>query len=128
MTPWGFIQLAEDLDTNGLVWQPEIGDEVSFRENLEKISILVDPDGMTPTELRATFLWLPTIEQLIDQIEARQGILFHAGLELTTESVAYKTVIKAPMGHIEAIGDSMRLALGGALRDLLSNQTSSCVH
>ena len=114
-----FIQIASHLELAGLVWCPEIGDEVSIRFDPAKVSILVDPQGMTPKELRTTYLWLPTVEQMVQQVESRQAILFHAGLELTNSTFCYKTVLKAQIGPIESTGSSLREAVGLALRDLL---------
>ena len=114
-----FISVAEDLEDAGLVWSPEIGDEISFREKREVISILVDPQGLTPNELRDTYIWLPTLEQLVLQLESRQAILFHAGLDLTEGSMFYKAVIQSQVGPIESKADSLRSALGLGLRDLL---------
>ncbi len=115
------VDLAEDLEVAGLRWQPEVGDEVADREQRNPVAILVDPQGMTPDELRSVFLWLPTVEQMILQFEARQAILFHAGLELDESSCCYKTIIQAPCGTIESRGESFRISLGLALRDLLIN-------
>ncbi len=117
------IIMAEDLEHAGLVWQPEIGDEVSERHNRERVSILVDPDGMTPSELRATFLWLPTVEQLVEQVEARQGILQHMGIELSGENICYKTVLRARAREIEARAESLRISLGLALRDMMMGKS-----
>ena len=78
-----FINVAEDLELAGLIWRPEIGDEISNRHEPGAVSVLVDPQGMTPTELRSVYLWLPTVEQMVLQFEVRQAILFHAGVELT---------------------------------------------
>ena len=114
-----FVQVAEDLEFAGLLWRPEIGDEVSNRVEPASVSILVDPQGMTPAELRSVYLWLPTVEQLVFQFEARQAILYHAGLELTDTTFCYKTVIKAPERAIESKASSLREAMGIALRDLL---------
>ena len=122
------INIARELDTAGLLWQPEIGDEVSARENPDKISILVDPDGLTPSKLRQTYVWLPTVEQMIFQFEARQAILYHAGLELQEQTYCYKTVVKTQLGHIEARALSLRNSLGIALRDLLLTRNKDCVH
>ena len=113
------IVVAEDLEEAGLVWQPEIGDEISDRRVKKEISILVDPRGMTPRELRAMYLWLPTVEQLVEQVEARQAVLCHLGIELTEEDLCYRTILKAKNKQIETKGESMRISLGGALRDLL---------
>lgn len=119
MSYYPIIGVSSDLDSAGLIWQPEIGDEVSRRTQPESISILVDPDGMTPIELRSTYLWLPTVEQMVLQLEARQAILFHAGLELTDKTFCYKTVIQANMGAIESKAESLRVSLGMALKELL---------
>lgn len=113
------IEIAEDLELAGLIWQPEIGDEVASRQVKENISILVDPAGMTPIELRSTYLWLPTVEQMVEQVECRQAILFHAGLELTSSSICYKTVLQTNRGPFESTGESLRVAIGMALRELL---------
>ena len=83
-----FLQVAHDLETAGLLWQPEIGDEISQRSAPEIVSILIDPQGMTPSVLRETYVWLPTVEQLVDQLEARRAILFHAGLEINERALA----------------------------------------
>lgn len=117
-----YISVAGDLDNAGLLWQPEIGDEISLREKLGSISVLVDPQGMTPRELRSTYLWLPKLEQLIEQIEARQAILAHAGLEIGSGYLHYKTIIEYKAGKIEAKAESLRLSVGFALRDLLHNK------
>jgi len=114
-----FIQIAADLEDAGLIWQPEIGDEVSEKSMLTRISVLVDPQGMSPAQLRTIYLWLPTVEQLVSQLEARQAMLFHAGLELSEKSYAYRTVIRAPIGSFETSAPSLRCALGLGLRDLL---------
>ena len=123
MAAVNFYQVAEDLELAGLFWRPEIGDEIADRNNRAAVSILVDPKGMTPTELRSTYIWLPTIEQMVSQLEARQGILCHAGLELTEQAMAYRTVIQTPAGALESRADSIRLSMGIALRNfLLSSQ------
>jgi hypothetical protein len=114
-----FIPIAKDLEDVGLVWQPEIGDEILDRANTNTVSILVDPQGMTPSILRSTYMWLPSVEQLVLQLEARQAVLFHAGLELSEVEICYKTVIQAPLHHIETKAQSLRSSLGIALRDLL---------
>jgi hypothetical protein len=124
-----FLQIAEDLELAGLIWSPEIGDEVSYRVKPEMISILVDPQGMSPDELRSTFMWLPTVEQLLWQVEARQAILFHAGLELSHTSLSYKTVIQAPPSRqVEATSSSLRASMGLAVRDLLLKASTDNLH
>jgi len=127
-----FLQVAHDLETAGLLWQPEIGDEISQRSAPEVVSILIDPQGMTPSVLRETYVWLPTVEQLVDQLEARKAILFHAGLEINERALAYKTVVQVGRGQVEATGDTLRDAIGSALRELLiregRNQPSDIFH
>lgn len=119
-----FIPIARDLEDVGLLWHPEIGDEVLNRDDPSLVSILVDPQGMTPGKLRATYMWLPSVEQMVFQVEARQAILFHAGLELLERSVAYKTILKAQSTRVERTAESLRDALGLALRDLLLGRSS----
>ena len=114
-----FISLAEELESAGLLWRPEIGDEISDRTQPESVSVLVDPQGMTPAELRQYYLWLPSVEQMVLQMEVRQAVLFHAGLELSDISMAYKAVIRTSSGQIESMGKSLRLAVGEALHGLL---------
>lgn len=114
-----FIQVAQDLEQAGLLWNPEIGDEVASRVESELISIIVDPQGMNPSELRNSYIWLPSVEQLVMQLESRQAILFHAGLDLSEGDMIYRTVIRAKDASIEANADSLRSAVGIGLRDLL---------
>ncbi len=114
-----FLRVACELEEAGLVWQPEIGDEVIERDRFERVSILIDTHAMTPVELRQVYLWLPTLEQMVLQFEIRQAILFHAGLELTPKTVCYKAVIRSSRGPIEAVAESLRTAVGITLRDLL---------
>ena len=120
-----FIYIAQDLETAGLFWHPEVGDEVTDRSLRNPVSILVDPQGLSPDELRSNFIWLPTVEQMIHQCEARQAVLFHAGFEMTGKICGYKTVIQAPVGHIESCAESFRISLGLALRGLLMNDAKS---
>ncbi len=120
------VTVSEDLELAGLIWHPEIGDEISDRHNRDMISILVDPKGLTPVELRAAFLWIPTVEQIIEQIEARQAILSHVGFGLSEPLTGYKAIIKAKSKSIESYAETMRIALGIALRDLLLT-SDSCV-
>ncbi len=120
------IDVALDLDKAGLVWHPEIGDEIAMRESLERVSILVDPQGMTPRDLRNLFLWLPTVEQLVQQFEARQAMLFHAGLN---QGLSYEVVVKTPsQGLIETAASSLRIACGRALNQLLTMPEPAPVH
>lgn len=122
------IHLAQDLEVAGLFWNPEVGDEVADRENKNPVAILVDPQGMTPEELRSAFIWLPTVEQIIFQLEARQAILFHAGFEFSESICCYKTVIQASCGHIESKAESFRMSLGLALRDLLITDSTTVIN
>ena len=123
-----FIFVAQDLEGAGLLWHPEVGDEVADRDGQSPVAILVDPQGMTPDELRSEYLWLPTVEQMIVQFEARQAVLFHAGLEFNEKQFCYKTVIQAPRAHIESRADSFRISLGLALRDLLISDAPTIVN
>ncbi len=123
-----FVNVAEDLELAGLIWQPEIGDEISFRQSKTQISVLVDAQGMSPAQLRSTYLWLPNVEQMVFQLEARQAILFHAGLELSESQFCYKTVVKSCKGSIESQGESLRSALGMALRNLLIGDCTQSFH
>ena len=122
-----FFEIAFELEEVGLIWRPEIGDEISKRSKPESISILVDPEGMTPIELRSAYLWLPSVEQLVFQFEVRQAVLFHAGLELSAKFMAYKTVIQTQSGMIETFADTLRGALGLSLVGLLTD-SSEAVH
>ena len=115
-----FLEIAHHLDLAGLVWHPEIGDEITDRDTLERVSILVNTQGLTPRELRSQYLWLPTLEQMVVQLEARQAILEHTGLEISDRAMAYKTVVKAPCGEFLSRGQTLRLSVGIALRDLLT--------
>lgn len=119
MSNFPFHQVAEELELAGLLWLPEIGDEIAERRHRELISVLVDPHGMSPTELRSIYLWLPSVEQMVFQLEARQAMLYHAGLELTERSMVYKTVVQSPAGVIECVAESLRHSMGLALRNLL---------
>jgi len=120
-----FINLSLNLDKKGLVWYPEIGDEVSERGTLERISILVDPHGLTPSELRTNFIWLPTVEQLVEQFEARQALIYHAGIN---DGLSYEAVIRYSSGVIETCATTLRLAFGKALQELLVNASSTAIH
>ncbi len=114
-----FPEVALNLELAGLIWQPEIGDEVLSRQDEQRVSILVDPHGMSPRQLREVYLWLPTVEQMVYQFEARQVILEHAGLELSEKQLCYRTVIQSQIGPIEARAETLRTSVGLALRDLL---------
>jgi len=120
-----YIPVSVELDRSGLVWHPEIGDEVTERSSLERVSILVDPHGMTPSELRSSFLWLPTVEQLVQQLEARQALIYHAGI---TQTLLYETVIRTSFGVIETSASTLRAAFGKALRDVILKASTEIVH
>ena len=117
-----FLTVAENLEDAGLLWLPEIGDEVTPRDTREFVSILVDPAGMPIKDLRATYLWLPNVDQIVRQFEARSSILLHAGLEVDESVIRYKSIIQAKDGNIEAEGNSLRICLGMALHTLLMMQ------
>lgn len=119
METTNFVTIAWDLERAGLYWNPEIGDEVSVREEPTRISILVDPFGLSPRVLRNTYLWLPTLEQMVQQLEARQAILQHAGFQLSEKEMYYRAVIRSNQGEIEGTGETLRSALAVSLRDLL---------
>lgn len=123
-----FIYLAQDLEAAGLLWNPEVGDEVADREGKHPVAILVDPAGMSPDELRATFVWLPTVEQMLTQFEARQAVLFHAGFECNDKHFCYKTIIQAGSGHIESKAESFRESLALALRGLLITDSPTIIN
>ena len=116
------IYTSHSLDLAGLCWRPEIGDEIALRANYESVSILFDPQGMTPTELRTEYLWLPKVEQLVEQFEARQALIEHVGIN---DTLCYEAVIKSSMGLIEVKAQSIRLAFGKALWELLTGSQSS---
>lgn len=123
-----FLEVACDLDKIGLIWNPEIGDEISRRESPDQISVLVDTGGLTPPALRDSYIWLPTVEQMVLQIEVRQAILFHAGLEMSEFSYCYKTVIKSKKGAIEGSAYSFRESIGKALHDLIVVEQERSMH
>ncbi len=125
MTCEDLIHISSDLDKVGLIWHPEIGDEVVERRDDARVSILVDPQGLSPDQLREAYLWLPTMEQLVSQIEARKGLLYHVG---KTSEEEYESVVKTSIGLIRTQAESLRSALGMALRDLLSHSVSEVVH
>jgi hypothetical protein len=120
-----YIDISIELDQKGLIWNPEIGDEISLRGNDRHVSILVDPQGLTPGELRESFVWLPTVEQLISQIEFRQGLIFHAGV---TELLEYEAVIRVQEGLVEAKAPSLREAFGKALTSIMSSEITFSLH
>ncbi len=116
------IFISRSLDLAGLRWQPEIGDEVALRSDYQSVSILFDPKGLTPTELRSLYLWLPSVEQLVQQFEARAALIEHVGMK---DVLAYEAVIKAPTGLITVEAQTIRLAFGKALTNLLQGDATS---
>jgi hypothetical protein len=120
-----YIEVALELDQCGLVWHPAIGDEVIERQPDPQVSILVDSLGMSASELRRVFVWLPTLEQLIEQIEARKGIICHAGM---ADHLTYQAVVKTSYGLVELKDISLRVALAKALRALIQNSVSALIH
>lgn len=114
-----FRAVAQDLEQVGLVWRPSLGDEVSFREHPDRITVIVDPSAFPEYEFRERYLWLPKTEQLMAQLEARQAVLFHAGLELNENRFCYRAVVQVKSMSIEAEAPSLRLVLGMSLRDIL---------
>lgn len=126
MVSTGFIEVSFNLDRSGLIWHPEIGDEVVSRSSEEpRVSLLFDPQGLTPSELRGMFVWLPSLEQLVMQIEAREAFIFHAGV---SEALKYEAVVKTSAGIIEATAATLRTALGLALHDLLRQNAADVLH
>lgn len=113
------INLATRLEAAGLQWDPEIGDEVIDRSDLDKVGILVDPQGLSSDELRGNFLWLPSIEQLIFEVEHRDAVIFHAG---ATGQGNYEVVLKTASGLLRANGSEFRIALGNAFESLLCEE------
>jgi len=120
-----FTNIAFDLEDAGLLWRPSVGDEVCSREEPVKVSILVDSAGMTPKELRSFYLWLPTVEQLVFQLEVRHAVLKHAGLELKPDQMVYKSIVETNFGVIESQGKSLRGSIAVSLRDLLKFSAST---
>jgi hypothetical protein len=128
-----FVTVAVDLDNAGLMWQPEVGDEITRRDDPGATSILFDPQGLTHRQLRQIYLWLPSLDQLVLQFEARQVILSHAGLEVTESGMCYKTVLQVnyqriAQSTIEATGETLRTAMGVALQKILVGQREVEVH
>jgi len=120
-----YIDISFELDRRGLLWHPEIGDEISLRGNDRNVSILVDPNGMSPLELRQSVIWLPNVEQLVGQIETRQGLIFHAGI---TEGLEYEAIVKCHAGLIEAKANSLRVVFGKVLNSIISDSLTIPLH
>jgi hypothetical protein len=83
---------------------------------------------MTPIELREHYLWLPTVEQMVRQFEARQALLFHVGIEMDDHEFCYKTVVQSAGRSIERMAISIRQSMGLVLRDLLLARGLEEVH
>lgn len=115
------IAVSLELDRAGLVWHPEIGDEVAERATLSKVAVLVDPQGYTPTELRSYFLWLPTVEQMVLQLEAREAFIYHVGI---TKGFSYEALVKTSTGMVETSAGTLRLAFGRVLQEVLSSSVA----
>ena len=121
-----FLILAKELETIGLKWIPEVGDEVLYRGLQDgRISILVDSNGMTLYELRENYIWLPTIEQLMNEIEHRGGVLFHAGFIINDKCKKYEVVIQTLQDMIKVNHDSLREALALSLKKLMLNNINN---
>ena len=123
MVSEAFIEVADQLSKTGLVWRPEIGDEIALRPDLRKVSILFDSTGLTPPELRLEFLWLPSVEQLVEQIEARQGFIYHVGIN---EKMFYEAQIKTIEGVVSIYETNLRLVMGKALYCLINKKVTAC--
>ncbi len=118
-----FLILAKELETIGLKWIPEVGDEVLLRGLQDnRISILIDSNGMTLYELRENYIWVPTIEQLMREIEHRGGVLFHAGAVINDKNIKYEVVIQTLQDIIKVTNDSLREALALSLKKLILNK------
>jgi len=120
-----FLEIAKQLELAGIYWKPEIGDEVCSKDDPSNIFILVNTTSLTPTEIKEKYLWLPTVEQMMLQIEVRSAILKHAGLSANRTDLSYKTVIiSQETGEIESSAASLRSALGMSLRELIQKKYS----
>ena len=123
MVSEAFIEVADQLSRSGLVWRPEIGDEIALRPDLRKVSILFDPQGLVSPQLHCEFLWLPSVEQMVEQIEARQGLICHVGIN---EKMYYEAVVKTVEGVVSIYETNLRLAMGRALYGVLNKKHSNC--
>jgi len=113
-----FFNLSSQLEKSGLTWNPEIGDEVADRVTATTL-ILVDNKGLTPNQLRKLFLWLPRLEQMIEQIEARQAIISHFGFSTSLKNSGYLVEIQFRESVLSATHPDSRLAIGLGLLKLL---------
>ncbi|MDD2941649.1 MAG: hypothetical protein PHC51_01670 [bacterium] len=112
----GLINLSKELEDVGLIWQPRLGDEVVLRDDMSHVSVINANHDLNPHVLRSAYLWLPRIEQLIAQIEARQGLICHAGIN---SACAYEIVVKFPKGFIEVYEWTFRTAFALAVLRML---------
>lgn len=119
-----FTNIAFDLEHAGLSWVPSIGDEVCLRKEPNDIKVLVDPQALKAEEIKEYYLWLPSFEQMVSQLEVRQGVLAHAGLELTPSRIAYVTVIDSRLGKFESSAKTLRNSMGLSFRDFLLYSTN----
>lgn len=108
------ISLSLALEKAGLVWHPQIGDEVSERSQF-RIMILTDNNSLTPSQLRKLFVWLPRMEQIIEQIEARNGIITFFGWNSSPASFGYLARMEISGEMIETSHVDPRLAIGALL-------------
>ena len=122
-----FTVISFGLEEAGLIWQPAFGDEVVVRKEPVRVSVLVDSAGLTPEELREIYIWRPSVEQMILQVEVRQAILKHSGLELSEKAIQYLTILETHYGKIESRASSLRDSIGLSLRDFLL-LSSSPIH
>lgn len=119
-----FASLAFDLEQAGLNWAPSIGDEICLRSEPEEIKVLVDPQALSGDEVKKNYLWLPSFEQMVSQLEVRQGILTHAGLDLSPTRIAYVTVIDSKIGQFQSSAKTLRNSMGLSFRDFLLYSTN----
>ena len=119
MSDTKFTNISIELEQAGLLWIPTFGDEICKRKEPVEVSVLVNSAGMHPEDLKEIYIWRPTLEQLIYQLEIRQAILKHAGLELSEKSIGYISVIETKVGEIKTKAETLRDALGLTLRDYL---------
>lgn len=115
-----YSNIAFDLESAGLYWTPMIGDEICKREYPEDISLLVNSATLTPEELRNIYIWRPSVEQIVFQLEARQAVLKHAGLDLSTSAIEYLTIIETNVGEVISRARSLRSALALSLKEFLA--------
>lgn len=120
-----FIDISVQLDQSGLVWVPVVGDEISFRDYHRQISILISTMGLPIENLRQSFVWLPNVEQLVKEIEIRNGFITHMSLN---QSLEYEVVVNGSYGTIEVIAPSLREAFGHSLSSIIREEYTSVWH